>query len=53
MVFKRLPIPEACFLTYGPRSLLWLLHRRSCRISKTKNKMVFSSEDFVLIKALR
>jgi len=32
----------------------WRQHRRNCRISKTKtNKMVFSTEDLVLIKVLR
>jgi len=32
----------------------WRLHWRKCRISKTKtNKMVFSTEDLVLVKVLR
>jgi len=32
----------------------WRQHRRNCRIGKTKtNKMVFSTEDLVLIKVLR
>jgi len=32
----------------------WRQHRRNCRIGKTKtNKMVFSTENLVLIKVLR
>jgi len=32
----------------------WRQHRRNCRIDKTKrNKMVFSTENLVLIKVLR
>jgi len=32
----------------------WRQHRRNCRIGKAKtNKMVFSTEDLVLIKVLR
>jgi len=32
----------------------WCQHRRNCRIGRTKtNKMVFSTEDLVLIKVFR
>jgi len=32
----------------------WRQHRRNCRIGKTKtNKIVFSTEDLVLIEVLR
>jgi len=32
----------------------WRQHRRNCRIGRTKtNRMVFSTEDLVLIKVLR
>ena len=50
MVFKvnRFQNPEACFLTYGPWSQL------TSALAKHKtNKMVFSTEDLVLVKALR
>jgi len=34
--------------------VIWRQHRHNCHIGKTKtNKMVFSTEDLVLIKVLR
>jgi len=45
---------HAFLLTVGLHGVNWRQHRRNCRICKTKtNKMVFSTEDLVLIKVLR
>jgi len=45
---------QKCAFLLSSWSWLWRQHRRNCRIRRTKtNKMVFSTENLVLIKVLR
>jgi len=53
MVLKVYRFQKGAFLL-TVHGVNWRQHRRSCRIGKTKiNKMVFSTENLVLIKVLR
>jgi len=53
MVLKVYRFQKRAFL-FTVRGVNWRQHRRNCRIGKTKtNKMVFSTEDLVLIQVLR
>jgi len=53
IVFKAYRFKKRAFLL-AIHGVNWRQHRRNCRIGKIKtNKMVFSTEDLVLIKVLR
>jgi len=52
MVSKVYRFQKGAFL-FTVHGVKWCQHRCSCRIGKTKtNKMVFSTEDLVVIKVL-
>jgi len=53
MVFRSLPFPETCFLTLFHGVDFDVSIDAIVALAKQKNKMVFSSEDLVLIKVLR
>jgi len=53
MVLKVCHFQKRAFLL-TVHAVSWRQHRRNCRIGKTKtNKMLFSTENLVLIKVLR